>query len=198
MTFITQVADGEVFAGAWLGTLEVEAPAAGEWRLVTSGPEGAAYLMVAALEGGVTAVLDLGGQLSVPGAARTVSVSLQGADVAESRASLTLAAATGRLPDSLGLSGGRGAHRAALPVPRAARRLHGDGHRNREAQRRVALRADGREQLRGVPPGRAEPGKRAARAALRPRPHQVFTAAGTSSRWLTMASGMQSASSQGG
>lgn len=115
--FVAPVPEGEVFAGAWLGAVEVEDPAAGEWQLVTSGPAGSAYLMIAALEGGVAAVLDLGDRLSVPGAARTVSVSLQGADVAESRASLTLTGRDGPVADSLGLSAGPGAHRAALPVP---------------------------------------------------------------------------------
>lgn len=117
VTFSTQVADGEVFAGAWLGTLEVEAPAAGEWRLVTSGPEGAAYLMVAALEGGVTAVLDRGSQLSAPGTARNLGLRVQGAEVAESRMSVTLSGRDGVLGNAAGAADGRGGHTAAVPVP---------------------------------------------------------------------------------
>ncbi len=113
-----QVPDGEVFAGAWLGTVEVEGPAPGAWRLAAGGPEGSAYLLIAALEGGVTAVLDRGSQVSAPGSHRTLTVAVQGAAVAESRASLTLSGRAGVIADGIALSPGPGGHRVSVPVPR--------------------------------------------------------------------------------
>lgn len=115
--FTTRVAEGEVFAGAWLAGVEVTAPAAGEWQLVTGGQDGAAYLMIAALEGGVAVALDRGSRPSSPGAARTLSVSVQGAAVAESRATARLSGRDGVLAGEIGFSAGAGAHEASVPVP---------------------------------------------------------------------------------
>jgi len=113
----TQVADEEVFAGAWLGSVEVQEPAAGEWKLVTSGPKGSAYLMIAAFEGGVTAVLDKGSHISSPGTARTLSVDLKGAEVAESQVAVTLTGRDGIVADEIGFAAGKATHKAAVPVP---------------------------------------------------------------------------------
>lgn len=101
-----QVPADEVLAGAWVGTVTLDQPEAGSWRLVTESPDRAAYLMVAALEGGVQAVLDRGMGASAPGAERTLAVSLTGPVAAkESRATL-----------GMGLAGERASIQADLPA----------------------------------------------------------------------------------
>ncbi|MBP2017544.1 pimeloyl-ACP methyl ester carboxylesterase [Symbiobacterium terraclitae] len=85
-----RIDEGEVLAGAWIGSAEVQRPQAGEWRLEVTGAKESAYLMVAALEGGVQAVLDRGAGVSLPGESRPVTLRLLGPAVAESRAEARL------------------------------------------------------------------------------------------------------------
>ncbi|HWI64451.1 MAG TPA: hypothetical protein VNT75_21685, partial [Symbiobacteriaceae bacterium] len=53
----SQIPEGELFAGAWTGTVQVDRPAAGQWNLSASAPGNAGYLMVAALDSDLQATL---------------------------------------------------------------------------------------------------------------------------------------------
>jgi hypothetical protein len=69
-----QVAAGEVFAGAWIGTAEVNNPAAGSWSLKAAAPGATGYLLVATLESDLQATLDAGRGVATPGAGRALTV----------------------------------------------------------------------------------------------------------------------------
>ena len=112
-----QVPEGEVFAGAWIGSVTVQKPQAGEWKLVTGGPKDGAYLMIAALEGGVQASLDRGQGVSRPGAARSLNLALSGPAVTESRAVVELAGAGAAVKGRAEFIQEQGRHRALIEAP---------------------------------------------------------------------------------
>lgn len=68
---------GAIFAGAWTGHLQVPRPARGWWQLSTTAPTRSGYLLVAALDGGVEATLDIGRGVAAPGGQRAVAVGLR-------------------------------------------------------------------------------------------------------------------------
>lgn len=116
-----QVPAGEILAGAWMGTVTVDRPKAGSWRLVADAPDRAAYLLVAALEGGVQAVLDRGTGASAPGAERALSLSLAGtARVKESRVLAGVARAGEKAASEAELLGAQGLHKAIIKAPDTA------------------------------------------------------------------------------
>lgn len=75
----SQIEEGDIFAGAWAGAVEVTKPTAGEWSLTTSAPEQAGYLMVANLDSNLKATLNRGAGHAKPNAKRDLALSLAGA-----------------------------------------------------------------------------------------------------------------------
>lgn len=73
-SFGYRVPAGHTFAGAWVGSLELAKPAAGEWRFETAPPERAGYLMVAAHDTDLSARLKIDRLVVTPGSTRKLAV----------------------------------------------------------------------------------------------------------------------------
>lgn len=73
VTTASQVPAGEVFAGAWYGTVQVAKPATGAWNLSAAAPETAGFLMVATLDSDLQATLAMGQSIATPGGKQELS-----------------------------------------------------------------------------------------------------------------------------
>lgn len=117
VTMQGKVPSGEVFAGAWIGSLELEKPAAGTWKFETAAPQRAGYLIVAALDSDLSAWLDVGGGPSVPGGQRTLTVAFDHAvRSATVTGALTVAGARPYAQPSFGSATG-GDYRVTVTLP---------------------------------------------------------------------------------
>ncbi|MDF2630279.1 MAG: putative lipase [Symbiobacteriaceae bacterium] len=121
-----QVPAGDVFAGAWMGTVTVNSPAAGTWTLTGAAEAETGYVMVAALDSDLRATADVGQAVATPGGQQSLRVSFRGMAPAASRAEAAIAvagqgahgrptfAADGRALFSL--PGGNGIHNVTVTV----------------------------------------------------------------------------------
>ncbi|MFZ5822903.1 MAG: esterase/lipase family protein [Bacillota bacterium] len=118
VTMQSQVSGGEIFAGAWMGSVEIAKPVAGEWRFSAAAAQRTGYLMVAALDSDLRARLDVGSGTSAPGGKRGLSVAF---DQAVRSAIVTGAlSVAGRQPYAqprFSLAPG-GFHRATISLPK--------------------------------------------------------------------------------
>lgn len=113
-----QLPPGDIFGGAWMGSVELKAPAAGSWALDVASAERAGYLMVASLESDLEAVLDRGNGASAPGSKRALAVSFAGkARVKKSRVDVQAGSGGPRPYAETGFTPFAGGHRATLPLP---------------------------------------------------------------------------------
>lgn len=118
VTMDGQVPAGEIFGGAWMGSLEVDAPAAGTWSLATGSSERTGYLMIASLESDLQAVVDRGRGASEPGSKRSLAVSLAGRRaVASSQVEGEASVDRGRPYARPSFAEAGGVHRATLSLP---------------------------------------------------------------------------------
>jgi len=88
-----QVPADEIFAGAWLGSVTVKNPAAGQWRLTATAEGAVGYLMLADLESDLKASLALGQAVATPGGRQSLRVSFPGRVPAGSQAEAAVAQA---------------------------------------------------------------------------------------------------------
>lgn len=112
-----QVAAGEIFAGAHMGTVTVKSPAAGTWTLSASADALTGYAMLAELDSDLQATLDLGQAVATPGGTQSLQVSFRGRAPARSQAEAALAPGAQRGPKSLSFQRVGGAHQAQWDVP---------------------------------------------------------------------------------
>ena len=112
-----RVPQGEILAGAWVGAVEVTAPAAGSWSLSGSAAGQAGYLMVASLDSDLKVTLDVGDEVSAPGEKRGLAVGFTGASPKSSRAEASVGVGLTRSKAGLGLAGGK--HVGTVEVPAA-------------------------------------------------------------------------------
>lgn len=125
-----QVPADEVFAGAWMGTAEVAAPAAGQWHLDVTASGNVGYALMAQLESDLQANLDAGPAVDKPGARHALGVSFgPGRAPAHSRAEAAVAfageqphgrpsfaQANGKLTASVNLPAKSGVHNVTVTV----------------------------------------------------------------------------------
>ncbi|HYF94329.1 MAG TPA: alpha/beta fold hydrolase [Symbiobacteriaceae bacterium] len=88
-----QVAKDQIFSGAWMGTVSVKSPAAGQWTLEAAADGETGYLMMAELDGDLQGTIRVGQDLVAPGAKQQVTVGFKGKLPAASRAEAAVALA---------------------------------------------------------------------------------------------------------
>lgn len=79
-----------LFPGAYVGSATVTAPAAGSWSVDAAAAEETGWFMMAELDSDLQATLDVGSDVSAPGARRALSVGLTGATPRSSQAEAVL------------------------------------------------------------------------------------------------------------
>ncbi|MDF2630636.1 MAG: putative lipase [Symbiobacteriaceae bacterium] len=114
-----QIPAGEIFAGAYQGTVTVAAPAAGTWNLAAEAGQKAGYLMIASLDSDLSAELALGADVVAPGASQALAVALHGPAVAASRveAALSRSGETPHTRAPFAAAAGSARHQASVAVP---------------------------------------------------------------------------------
>jgi hypothetical protein len=127
----SQVPADDVFAGAWMGTVEVKSPAAGQWHLTGTAAGNTGYLMMAELDSDLQATLDAGPAVDVPGARHRLAVGfgpLRTPASSQAEAAVALAgqqphgrpafaqAAGGQLTAAVDLPGQSGIHNVTVTV----------------------------------------------------------------------------------
>lgn len=85
-----QMGADSIFPGAYLGTVTVDAPAAGSWSINTAAAQETGWFMMANVDSDLKATLDVGANTIAPGAARGLSVAFSGATPASSRAEVVV------------------------------------------------------------------------------------------------------------
>ncbi|HEY3367299.1 MAG TPA: hypothetical protein VGK74_19755 [Symbiobacteriaceae bacterium] len=113
-----QVPADDVFAGAWTGTVEVAAPAAGLWNLSASAPGNAGYLMAASLDSDLSATLAMSQEIATPGGQQELTVGFgpgRAPAVSQARAEV---ARSGQQPHGRpDFAPANGRHKASVAVP---------------------------------------------------------------------------------
>lgn len=108
----------DVFAGAWTGTVEVTAPAAGQWSLGAAAPGDAGYLLVTTLESDLQATLEMGQAVATPGGRQDLTVGFgPGRAPATSNARAEVARSGERPHGRSDLAPANGKQKGAVAVP---------------------------------------------------------------------------------
>ena len=90
VTMEKQMGAADIFPGAYLGTVTVDAPAAGSWSIDTAAAQETGWFMMAGIDSDLKATLDVGANTMTPGAARGLSIAFSGATPASSQAEVVV------------------------------------------------------------------------------------------------------------
>lgn len=107
----------DLFAGAWLGTVTIQGPAAGQWRLQADAPARTGYLMMLSLDSDLHATLGVGQALAAPGSRQSLAVGFRGRAPAASQAEAAFALAGQQPYGRTAFQGAAGALNASLTIP---------------------------------------------------------------------------------